>query len=225
MDSLREYIEESLRKQDPACTYEKFQSLVVRLFNQQSLWGSEHSDKREQHLYNVADQVYHLLSEVMEVMGCQLYRNSSWKLIYLMPGSATHALFEEPNDEVEENYTFKRLNKQETMIVICLRYLYQQSINNGELVGDRANVSIGDINHTLHSLFGQYLPDTQQGKINLFRTLKKIRLVDYKDLISSDDIVAINVMILLYDLSSLNATATQKIEAQSGSEQGENNEA
>jgi len=173
MNRLKDYMTDKLNELDSTCDYEAFQSVLIKLFNQQSLWGAEHIDKKEQRMYLIAESVYDLLDEVVEVMGCQLYRNSAWQLIYLMPGSASHALFEAANDDIEENFTFKRLVKNEISLVISLRYIYQQSINNGDLSCNQASVTIGEINHTHYNLFGSYLPETQASKQQLFKSLKK----------------------------------------------------
>jgi hypothetical protein len=224
-NSLTDMIKDRLSELDPSCDYESFQGIVTKLVNQQSLWGAEHMDKKEQNMFFMAERVYDLLVEVLNLLGCKIYLNTSWQLMYLLPGSSTHALFEGDVHETEENFTFKRLTKAEISLLITFRYIYQQAINTGELDGSRANTTIGDINHAHYNLFGEYIPESQQARNALLKTLKRMRIIDYKELGTGEDVMLINVLVLLYDLSNINKMAAKKVDEIESIKAEVNNEA
>lgn len=210
IDSLQDSISEKLKELDPACDYDKFRMVCIKLLNQQSLFAPADADKKEKEYYFIAERTFSLLIEVFDLFDCTLYRNPAWHLIYLLPSGASHALSEDV-DWLDQGFVFKRPSKQEISLILTLRYLYQQGISKGEVFNNQVRTSLGELNHTFHNFFGSQLPDTQQAKLQLFKRIKRLRLIGYKELSNADDILSINVMILLYDLSTLNNVAEQEV--------------
>lgn len=213
--NLSSYIEERL--EPSAVTLEQLQELLVRLLNYGVLVREDSQVVRE--LYDRFVRIEEIVSEVLSLYGIRVHHDRRFEYVRLYPpGSRT------PGMDFAEEHAFggslrARLTQNEVALVLVLRAQYDKAVREGK-IDERgyATEPLEAISLAMKKWLNRSLPERLLDRREVFKRLRKLRLIDYRDEDQLDQIEAwIRIHPMIVDFVS-----TEAIEAlQSGKDQQE----
>ncbi len=213
--NLSSYIEERL--EPSAVTLEQLQELLVRLLNYGVLVREDSQVVRE--LYDRFVRIEELVSEVLSLYGIRVHHDRRFEYVRLYPpGSRT------PGMDFAEEHAFggslrARLTQNEVALVLVLRAQYDKAVREGK-IDERgyATEPLEAISLAMKKWLNRSLPERLLDRREVFKRLRKLRLIDYRDEDQLDQIEAwIRIHPMIVDFVS-----TEAIEAlQPGKDQQE----
>ncbi len=194
--SLHEYIEDRLAAS--AVTPEQLQELLVRLLNYGVLLREDSQVTRE--LYDRYVRVEELVGEILALQAIQLHHDRRFEYVRLYPpGSRT------PGMDFAEEHAFggslrARLTQNEVAVVLVLRAQYDKAVREGKIDGHGyAAEPLEAIGLAMKKWLNRSLPERLSDRREVFRRLRKLRLIEYRedeDLDQADAWVRIHPMIV-----------------------------
>ncbi len=213
--NLSRYIEERL--EPSAVTPEQLQELLVRLLNYGVLVREDSQVVRE--LYDRFVRIEEIVSEVLSLYGIRVHHDRRFEYVRLYPpGSRT------PGMDFAEEHAFggslrARLTQNEVALVLVLRAQYDKAVREGK-IDERgyATEPLEAISLAMKKWLNRSLPERLLDRREVFKRLRKLRLIDYRDEDQLDQIEAwIRIHPMIVDFVS-----TEAIEAlQPGKDQQE----
>jgi hypothetical protein len=209
--NLSSYIEQRL--EPSAVTLDQLQELLIRLLNYGVLVREESQTVRE--LYDRFVRIEELVGEVLSLYGIRLHHDRRFEYVRLYPpGSRT------PGMDFAEEHAFggslrARLTQNEVALVLVLRAQYDKAVREGK-IDERgyATEPLEAISLAMKKWLNRSLPERLLDRREVFKRLRKLRLIDYRDEDQLDQIEAwIRIHPMIVDFVS-----TEAIEALQSSE-------
>lgn len=201
--NLSSYIEERL--EPSAVTLEQLQELLVRLLNYGVLVREDSQVVRE--LYDRFVRIEELVSEVLSLYGIRVHHDRRFEYVRLYPpGSRT------PGMDFAEEHAFggslrARLTQNEVALVLVLRAQYDKAVREGK-IDERgyATEPLEAISLAMKKWLNRSLPERLLDRREVFKRLRKLRLIDYRDEDQLDQIEAwIRIHPMIVDFVSTEA--------------------
>jgi hypothetical protein len=185
--NLQTYVEDRLERS--AVTYEQLQELLVRLLNHGVLVRDDSQTARE--LYDRFVRVEDLVKEILSLYALQVHHDRRFEYVRLYPpGSRT------PGMDGAEEHAFggslrARLTQNEVALVLVLRAQYDKAVREGK-IDERgfAAEPLEAISLAMKKWLNRSLPERLSERREVFRRLRKLRLIDYRDEEDLDQIEA-----------------------------------
>jgi hypothetical protein len=176
--SLESYIEERL---DPSgISLTELQELLVRLLNYGVLVRGDSQTTRE--LYDRFVRIEELVAEILMLQAIQVHHDRRFEYVRIYPpGSRT------PGMDFAEEQAFggslrARLNQNEVALVLTLRAQYDKAVREGK-IDERgyATEPIEAVGLALKNWLNRSFPEKQLERRDMFKRLRKLRLIDFRD--------------------------------------------
>jgi hypothetical protein len=200
---MQDYIEKRL--EPAAVTYEQLQELLVRLMNYGVLLRGESQTATE--LYDRFVRVEDLVGESLQLYGITLHHDRRFEYVRLYPpGSRT------PGMDAAEEHAFggslrARLTQNEVALVLVLRAQYDKAVREGKIdEHGYAAEPLEAISLAMRNWLNRSLPDKALERRAIFRSLRKLRLIDYREEEDLDQVEAwIRIHPMIVDFVSSDA--------------------
>lgn len=201
--NLASYIEQRL--EPSAVTLEQLQELLVRLLNYGVLVREDSQIVRE--LYDRFVRVEELVAEVLSLYGIRVHHDRRFEYVRLYPpGSRT------PGMDFAEEHAFggslrARLTQNEVALVLVLRAQYDKAVREGK-IDERgyATEPLEAISLAMKKWLNRSLPERVLDRREVFKRLRKLRLIDYRDEDQLDQVEAwIRIHPMIVDFVSTEA--------------------
>jgi len=174
--------------------------LLIRLMDYGVLCRDE--SQREQVLYDRYLRLENLVNEYLSLLRIRVQHDTRFQFVRLYPpGSEVPGMVDE-NDPPFKTGMRSRLSKSEVELVLVLRSQYEKSLREGQ-VDEKgcATLSLEALNIALKNLLRKTLPNNITQRKDLFRSLKQLRLIQYRkeeDIESGEAWIRIRPMIVSY---------------------------
>ena len=201
--NLANYVEQRL--EPSAVTPEQLQELLVRLLNYGVLVREDSQIVRE--LYDRFVRIEELVSEVLSLYGIRVHHDRRFEYVRLYPpGSRT------PGMDFAEEHAFggslrARLTQNEVALVLVLRAQYDKAVREGK-IDERgyATEPLEAISLAMKKWLNRSLPERVLDRREVFKRLRKLRLIDYRDEDQLDQVEAwIRIHPMIVDFVSTEA--------------------
>lgn len=176
--NLQSYIEERLEAS--AISADQLQELLVRLLNYGVLVREDSQTARE--LYDRFVRIEVLVTEILALQAIQVHHDRRFEYVRLYPpGSRT------PGMDVAEDQAFggslrARLTQNEVAMVLVLRAQYDKAVREGKIdEHGYAAEPLEAVSLALKKWLNRSLPERLSERREVFRRLRKLRLIDYRD--------------------------------------------
>ena len=192
--NLSSYVEQRLEAS--AVTLNQLQELLVRLLNYGVLVRGESNTVRE--LYDRFVRIEALVEEVLALYGIQLHHDRRFEYVRLYPpGSRT------PGMDFAEEHAFggslrARLTQNEVALILVLRAQYDKAVREGKIdEGGYAAEPLEAISLAMKKWLNRSLPERVLDRREVFKRLRKLRLIDYRD---EDDLDQVEAWIRIHPM-------------------------
>ena len=174
--------------------------LLIRLMDYGVLCRDE--SQREQLLYDRYLRLENLVNDYLSLLRIRVQHDTRFQFIRLYPpGSEVPGMVDE-NDPPFKTGMRSRLSKSEVELVLVLRSQYEKSLREGQVDENGcATLSLEALNIALKNLLKRTLPNNITQRKDLFRSLKQLRLIQYRkeeDIESGEAWIRIRPMIVSY---------------------------
>ena len=174
--------------------------LLIRLMDYGVLCRDE--SQREQVLYDRYLRLENLVNEYLSLLRIRVQHDTRFQFVRLYPpGSGVPGMVDE-NDPPFKTGMRSRLSKSEVELVLVLRSQYEKSLREGQVDENGcATLSLEALNIALKNLLKKTLPNNITQRKDLFRSLKQLRLIQYRkeeDIESGEAWIRIRPMIVSY---------------------------
>jgi len=192
------FVDRYLEKQGVSAN--EFSELLIRLMDYGVLCRDE--SQKEQLLYDRYLRLESLVQDYLGLLCIRIQHDARFQFVRLYPpGSQVPGMANE-NDPPFKSGLRSRLNKSEVELVLVLRSQYEKSLKEG-LVDENgcATVSLEAMNIAMKNLLKKSLPANITQRKDLFRSLKQLRLIQYRkeeDIESGEAWVRVRPMIVSY---------------------------
>ncbi len=174
--------------------------LLIRLMDYGVLCRDE--SQKEQLLYDRYLRLENLVNDYLGMLRIRIQHDTRFQFVRLYPpGSEVPGMVDE-NDPPFKSGMRSRLNKTEVELVLVLRSQYEKSLREGQVDENGcATLSLEALNIALKNLLKKTLPNNITHRKDLFRSLKQLRLIQYRkeeDIESGEAWIRIRPMIVSY---------------------------
>ncbi|PCJ30040.1 MAG: hypothetical protein COA99_18735 [Moraxellaceae bacterium] len=181
-------------------TTHEFSELLIRLMDYGVLCRDE--SQKEQLLYDRYLRLEILVNDYLSMLHIRVQHDTRFQFIRLYPpGSEVPGMVDE-NDPPFKAGLRSRLNKNEVELVLVLRSQYEKALREGQVDENGcATISLEALNIALKNLLKKSLPVNVTQRKDLFRSLKQLRLIQYRkeeDIESGEAWVRVRPMIVSY---------------------------
>lgn len=185
--SLQDYIERRLEASSVSA--EQLQELLVRLLNYGVLVRDDSQITRE--LYDRYVRVEELVTEVFALQAIQLHHDRRFEYVRLYPPGSRMPGMDAAEDQAFGGSLRARLTQHEVAVVLVLRAQYDKAVREGRIDGDgHATESLEAIGLALKKWLNRSLPERLAERREVFRRLRKLRLIEYREEEDLDQIEA-----------------------------------
>lgn len=175
-----------------AVTEDRFRQILVRLLGRGIIVYGDSQVENE--LYNDAIRAETLIGDYFSVMGATVRYEHSFKYIRLYPPGAHTDGSMEDEEHVDASLR-ESLSQHEIAAVLILRFLYDQQLQEGRLDDDaEARITMEALHTALQTRLKRGLPDKSTERKNLFKKLKRYKLIKYT---SDDDLEQPETMLVI----------------------------
>lgn len=113
------------------------------------------------------------------------------------------------NDDTEQQHYQQTLKRNEKIMLITVRYLFEELLREGKVNDEGvAFVDLEKLSHTFAMIAKQSL-EKESEREDLLKLLKRLRVVEYKDISEPDAYVGIRSTILCFTLNSVLAEVNE----------------
>lgn len=185
--SLQDYIERRLEASSVSA--DQLQELLVRLLNYGVLVRDDSQITRE--LYDRYVRVEELVTEVFALQAIQLHHDRRFEYVRLYPPGSRMPGMDAAEDQAFGGSLRARLTQHEVAVVLVLRAQYDKAVREGRIDGDgHATESLEAIGLALKKWLNRSLPERLAERREVFRRLRKLRLIEYREEEDLDQIEA-----------------------------------
>lgn len=185
--SLQDYIERRLEASSVSA--EQLQELLVRLLNYGVLVRDDSQITRE--LYDRYVRVEELVTEVFALQAIQLHHDRRFEYVRLYPPGSRMPGMDAAEEQAFGGSLRARLTQHEVAVVLVLRAQYDKAVREGRIDGDgHATESLEAIGLALKKWLNRSLPERLAERREVFRRLRKLRLIEYREEEDLDQIEA-----------------------------------
>jgi len=185
--SLQDYIERRLEAS--SVSTEQLQELLVRLLNYGVLVRNDSQITRE--LYDRYVRVEELVFEVFALQAIQLHHDRRFEYVRLYPPGSRMPGMDAAEEQAFGGSLRARLTQHEVAVVLVLRAQYDKAVREGRIDGDgHATESLEAIGLALKKWLNRSLPERLAERREVFRRLRKLRLIEYREEEDLDQIEA-----------------------------------
>lgn len=185
--SLQDYIERRLEASSVSA--EQLQELLVRLLNYGVLVRDDSQITRE--LYDRYVRIEELVTEVFALQAIQLHHDRRFEYVRLYPPGSRMPGMDAAEDQAFGGSLRARLTQHEVAVVLVLRAQYDKAVREGRIDGDgHATESLEAIGLALKKWLNRSLPERLAERREVFRRLRKLRLIEYREEEDLDQIEA-----------------------------------
>lgn len=194
LDAWVDDFEEALKQ--ARISAEGFREAVHRLLELGAVVAGD--TQQERRIYDTVIRGYSLFDNYLRQMGCRLNHERQLEYLRLYPPGARIPGVED--DQLPAEGLRERLNGTEAAILLVLRFLYDQKLQEGRINDDQeAAVQLVEIASLMTTAWSQSLPTSLNERRQAMRRLqrlKAIRVDPEADLQSSENWLFIRPMIL-----------------------------
>ena len=169
-----EVIDSELKKANSSLG--EFREVVKRLLADQAIYRKQSNKEAERYDQFIRLQV--LIQEYLGVLGFRVvHHEQNQYVVCYPPGSDIPGVY---NDDVEQSHYQRKLRRNEKIVLIVARYLFEEKLREGQLSDDGiAFVDLEKFNHTFAMVAKQSL-DKESERDDLLRFLRGLRVIEYK---------------------------------------------
>lgn len=176
--SLQEYI--GRRLEAGTVTTEQLQELLVRLLNYGVLVRDDSQTTRE--LYDRYVRVEDLVGEILALQAIQVHHDRRFEYVRLYPPGSRTPGMDYAEDQAFGGSLRARLSQHEVAVVLVLRAQYDKAVREGRIDGSGyATESLEAIGLAAKKWLNRSLPERLSERRDLFKRLRKLRLIDYRE--------------------------------------------
>jgi hypothetical protein len=179
----------------------EFREVVKRLLTNQAIYRKQ-SAKESEH-YDQFLLIQELVTEYLGVLGFRVVHHEQYQYVVCYPpGSDIPGVH---NDDTEQSHYKRHLRRNEKIVLIVARYLFEERLREGQLSDDGlAFVDVEKFNHTFTMVSKKPL-DKESERDDLLRFLKGLRVVEYKDkeVSDPDSLIGFRSTILCFSMDSV----------------------
>jgi hypothetical protein len=185
--SLQDYIERRLEASSVSA--DQLQELLVRLLNYGVLVRDDSQITRE--LYDRYVRVEELVTEVLALQAIQLHHDRRFEYVRLYPPGSRMPGMDAAEEQAFGGSLRARLTQHEVAVVLVLRAQYDKAVREGRIDGSgHATESLEAIGLALKKWLNRSLPERLSERREVFRRLRKLRLIEYREEEDLDQIEA-----------------------------------
>ncbi len=193
---LSDYLTERLEKS--GVQLDEFRELLVRLLNYSVLSRSE--SQIEQQLYDRYQRIPLLVQDYLDLIGVRLHHDERFEYLRLYPPGSRVPGMEDADEQTWGGSLRRRLSQAEVALLLVLRLQYDKALREGQ-VDDNGCVSesLESLAIAMKNHLGRGLPEKITERRRLFKKLRQLRLVEYRqdeDIDSSEAWLRIHPMIV-----------------------------
>ena len=176
MISLHKTIQDELRT--TPVSFERFQTLAIRLLDTGVL--SSGDSQLESELYQDAARVEELLHSYFDIIGCRLFHDHNFEYMRLYPpGSYIPGQDQEDSDLLPKGLRLQ-LSQGDIAAALVLRFLYSESLQNGELDEDgEAMINLEAFNTTMATQLKRTQSLSVTERRSGFGRLRALKLINF----------------------------------------------
>ncbi|MGD8588854.1 MAG: DUF4194 domain-containing protein [Chromatiales bacterium] len=177
---------------------DEFRELLIRLLNYGVLCRNE--SQVEQRLYDRYQRIPLLVQDYLELIGVRLHHDERFETIRLYPPGSRVPGMEDAEQQAWSGSLRRRLGQAEVALLLVLRLQYDKALREGR-VDENGFVaeSLESLTIAMKNLLGRSLPEKLTDRRRLFKRLRQLRLIDFRqeeDLDSSEAWLRIHPMIV-----------------------------
>jgi hypothetical protein len=177
---------------------DEFRELLIRLLNYGVLCRNE--SQVEQRLYDRYQRIPLLVQDSLELIGVRLHHDERFETIRLYPPGSRVPGMEDAEQQAWSGSLRRRLSQAEVALLLVLRLQYDKALREGR-VDENGFVaeSLESLTIAMKNLLGRSLPEKLTDRRRLFKRLRQLRLIDFRqeeDLDSSEAWLRIHPMIV-----------------------------
>ncbi|MFY9179578.1 MAG: DUF4194 domain-containing protein [Venatoribacter sp.] len=178
----------------------EFSDLLIRLLDYGVICRDE--SQIEQQLYDRYLRLEEQVGDYLSLIGVRILHDARFQYVRLFPPSAQVPGLAEGESNFHNQAFRSRLNQHEVALILVLRAQYDKALREGS-VDEHGCVmlSLEALNIALKNLLKRSLPENQTERTNLFRRLRKLRLIQVnqdESLGDGDAWIKIRPMIMSY---------------------------
>jgi hypothetical protein len=216
---LSECLEERL--QASGMTADELRELLIRLFNYGVLVREESQTERE--LYDRFVRAEELVQEALDLYGIQCYHDRRFEYVRLYPPGSSMPGMDSAEEQAFGGSLRSTLSQHEVALVLVLRAQYDKAVREGKI--DERGYAVEPleaISLAMKSWLNRSLPEKATERQRIFRRLRKLRLIEYREeeaLEQSEAWLRIHPMIVDFvSQSAIDALQTGMQQASAGSQ-------
>lgn len=176
--NLQQYIDQRLEA--GTVSSDQLQELLVRLLNYGVLVREESQTTRE--LYDRFVRVEALVMEIFALQALQLHHDRRFEYVRVYPPGSRMPGMEHAAEQAFGGSLRARLTQNEVAVVLVLRAQYDKAVREGRIDGrGYATESLEAVGLALKKWLNRSLPERLSERREVFRRLRKLRLVDYRE--------------------------------------------
>jgi hypothetical protein len=176
--SLQTYLEG--RMEAAAVPSEHLRELLIRLLNYGVLVRDESQTTRE--LYDRFRRIEPVVTEVLDLFGIELHHERKFEYVRLYPPGSRRPGMDHAEEQAFGGSLRARLSQHEIALILVLRAQYDKAIREGKL-DDRgfATEPLEAIGLAMKNWLGRSLPDKATERRSVFRRLRQLKLIEYRE--------------------------------------------
>ena len=179
----------------------EFREVVKQLLSNQAIYRKQSAKEAER--YDQFILIQELIQEYLGVLGFRVvHHDKNQYIVCYPPGSDIPGVH---NDDTEQSHYKRNLRRNEKIVLIVARYLFEERLREGQLSDDGiAFVDIEKFNHTFTMVSKKPL-EKESERDDLLRFLRGLRVVEYKDkeISDPDALIGFRSTILCFSMESV----------------------
>ena len=175
---LNDYLE--TRLEQSAVSLGELRELLIRLMNYGVLVREDSQTARE--LYDRFVRVEELTVETLALHGVELYHDRRFEYVRLYPPGSRTPGMDQSADEAFGGSLRARLTQNEVALILVLRAQYDKAVREGK-IDERgyATELLEAISLAMKNWLSRSLPEKATERRAVFRRLRQLRLIDYRE--------------------------------------------
>ncbi|HEY6645351.1 MAG TPA: DUF4194 domain-containing protein [Povalibacter sp.] len=178
MSHLDDYLE---RRLEPgSVSLDEFRELLIRLMNFGVVLRDESQVARD--AYDRFVRVEELAREVLSLYGIEVHHDRRFEYIRLYPPGSRTPGMEHAEEQAFGGSLRARLSQHEVALILVLRAQYDKAIREGKL-DERgyATEPLEAVSLAMKNWLNRSLPERAVERRSVFRRLRQLKLLDYRD--------------------------------------------
>lgn len=175
---LSEYLETRLNSS--AVSLDELRELLIRLMNYGVLVREDSQTSRE--MYDRFVRIEELAGEALALHGIELYHDRRFEYVRLYPPGSRMPGMDQAEDQAFGGSLRSRLSQNEVALILVLRAQYDKAVREGK-IDERgyATELLEAISLAMKNWLSRSLPEKATERRALFRRLRQLRLIEYRE--------------------------------------------